>query len=30
MRDNRLDDMKKAMADEGYREKLYEEYKLSM
>ena len=30
MRDNRLDDMKKAMADEEYREKLYEEYKLSM
>ena len=30
MRDNRLDDMKKAMADEKYREKLYEEYKLSM
>ena len=30
MRDNRLDDLKKAMADEEYREKLYEEYKLSM
>ena len=28
MRDNRLDDMKKAMADEEYREKLYEEYRL--
>ena len=28
MRDNRLDDMKKAMADEKYREKLYEEYRL--
>ena len=30
MRDNRLDDLKKAMADEEYREKLYEEYKLSL
>ena len=28
--DNRLDDLKKAIADEKYREKLYEEYKLSL
>ena len=30
MKDNRLDDLKKAIVDETYREKLYEEYKLSM
>ena len=30
IKDNRLDDLKKAIVDETYREKLYEEYKLSM
>ena len=30
IKDNRLDDLKKAIVDETYREKLYEEYKLSL
>ena len=30
IKDNRLDDLKKAIVDETYREKLYEECKLSM
>ena len=29
MKDNRLDDLRKAIEDEPYREKLYEEYRLS-
>ena len=30
IKDNRLDDLKKAIVDETYREKLYVEYKLSL
>ena len=30
MRDNRLDDLKKAIVDEAYRKKMYEEYKLPL